>query len=935
LYCIVRFARVPLGVLLRGNMRRYYLPLATLILVVAAVLRLWLLHLYPPGPHYDEGAYLLITRSIAFGGARFFPIVEAYQGREVLYMYLNAPLLHLFGNRIYTLHLASAFINLITVAAAIRLARSMFRGERGIVVALAIGIVAALSFPQVFIARQAFRAVTLPMMQALALLFLWRGITTRRGWLSLALGGFFAGGTIYTYMASRLFPFWLLFAALVVLWADRAHWRLRLRQGLLFFGVLAVTAAPMAVYALQKPDIFWGRLGEVTQVDESVTLAESVLLHLRMFFIEGDPYLRYNVPGRPYFTPLEGALMLIGIIVAARRLLSHRTRPTERAAYALALLSPLMVIPSVISVGGLPPSHMRSLGMIPLIFVLVGVGFESSWTWLAQRWQTLHSPRALPAMLLVCLLMGGVLVGQLYFEWAGRADLFYETDADLSLAARWLAENTGENERIYLAARDRSHPTVLIEQTPPITWLGTDTLYRAPAGASGLYVFPRSAPPPQDWLAWLERGRINDLPLAPDERTAFEAFRLDVDTPLPASDALPSPAPRNDYLTLVGIQASPIAAGSSGEVVTQWRIERAPQEGDLTPILQVEDAQGFVLSRADLYITDTNLWEQGAVIFLRLPITIPLGTLPSRYSLRVAWVAKARDSYTQYVNAEGRQSGIWAEVGSLEVLRPAASLSPADIPMTAYINRPIAPDISLVGYDTVNVTLRPGESLPLRLLWSALKDAPPTASYRLVLRGADSDTLLYEAAPLTSVFPSSEWRVGDIFTEQLRLMTAPTQAAGDYTLLLITADNEISLGSVTFQGIPRLYTMPNIQNVTDVVFADSIRLTGYTLTQTQGALNVELVWQSMQSVTQPLTVFIHVLDSSGDIITQQDAMPQQNSYPTDLWLPSEYIVDNYRFDNLRLNPAYLRIGLYQAVTGERLTISNLVSKTDHIDFVIP
>jgi hypothetical protein len=329
------------------------------------------------------------------------------------------------------------------------------------------------------------------------------------------------------------------------------------------------------------------------------------------------------------------------------------------------------------------------------------------------------------------------------------------------------------------------------------------------------------------------------------------------------------------------------------------------------------------------------LWEQGAVIFLRLPITIPLGTLPSRYSLRVAWVAKARDSYTQYVNAEGRQSGIWAEVGSLEVLRPAASLSPADIPMTAYINRPIAPDISLVGYDTVNVTLRPGESLPLRLLWSALKDAPPTASYRLVLRGADSDTLLYEAAPLTSVFPSSEWRVGDIFTEQLRLMTAPTQAAGDYTLLLITADNEISLGSVTFQGIPRLYTMPNIQNVTDVVFADSIRLTGYTLTQTQGALNVELVWQSMQSVTQPLTVFIHVLDSSGDIITQQDAMPQQNSYPTDLWLPSEYIVDNYRFDNLRLNPAYLRIGLYQAVTGERLTISNLVSKTDHIDFVIP
>lgn len=916
-------------------MRRYYLPLATLILLVAAVLRLWLLHLYPPGPHYDEGAYLLITRSIAFGGARFFPIVEAYQGREMLYMYLNAPLLYLFGDRIYTLHLASAFINLITIAAAIRLARFMFPGERGIIVALAVGIIAALSFPQVFIARQAFRAVTLPMMQALALLFLWRGIAARRGWLWLALGGFFAGGAVYTYMASRLFPFWLFLAALVLLCVDRAHWRLRLRQGLVFFGVLAVTVAPMAVYALQKPDIFWGRLGEVTQAGQSITFAESILLHLRMFFIEGDPYLRYNVPGRPYFTPLEGALMLIGLVIAARRLFSPSIPATERTAYALALLSPLMVIPSVISVGGLPPSHMRSLGMIPLIFVLIGVGFEWAWTFLPKRWQTLYSPRAVPAFLLVCLLIGGVLVGQLYFAWAGRADLFYETDADLSLAARWLTENTGENERVYLAARDRSHPTVLIEQTPPITWLGTDTLYRAPTGASGLYIFPRSAPPPQDWLAWLERGRVNHLPLAPDGRTAFEAFRLDGNTPLPASDSLPSPAPRNDYLTLVGIQAAPLASGSSGEVVTEWRIERAPQDGDLTPILQVEDAQGFVLSRADLYMTDTNLWETGAVIFLRVPITIPLGTPPSRYILRVAWVAKARDSYAQYVNVDGRQSGIWAEVGSLEIQRPVATPSPADIPMTAYVNHLLTPDMALVGYDAVNATLRPGEGLPLHLLWSALADAPTATPYRLVLRGADGDTLLHEAAPLSAILPPSEWRTGDIFVEQLRLLSTPTQSTGDYTLLLITGDDELSIGSVTFQGIPRLYSLPSIENSSDVIFADKIRLAGYTITRAEEALNVELVWQSLQSVTQPYTVFIHLLDTNGNIITQQDAMPQQNSYPTDLWLPGEYIVDNYRFENLRLNPVHFRIGLYAAETGERLMISDVLPEIDYFDFVIP
>ena len=54
----------------------------------------------------------------------------------------------------------------------------------------------------------------------------------------------------------------------------------------------------------------------------------------------------------------------------------------ERAAYVLALLSPLMVIPSVISVGGLPPSNTRSLGMVPLIFVLVAIGAEWVVIWL-------------------------------------------------------------------------------------------------------------------------------------------------------------------------------------------------------------------------------------------------------------------------------------------------------------------------------------------------------------------------------------------------------------------------------------------------------------------------------------------------------------------------------------------------------------------------
>jgi 4-amino-4-deoxy-L-arabinose transferase-like glycosyltransferase len=903
-------------------MRRYFLPLATLILLVAAVLRLWQLHLYPPGPHYDEGAYLLITRSIAFGGARFFPIVEAYQGREVLYMYLNAPLLHLFGDRIYTLHLSSAFINLITIAAAMRLAREMFRGERGVVIALAVGVAAAISFPQIFIARQAFRAVSLPMMQALGLLFLWRGLRAGRGgWFWLALGGFFSGGAIYTYMASRLFALWLALGGLVLLWVDREQWRLRLRQAVVFFGVMLVVMLPMVVYAVQKPDIFWGRLGEVTQVGEAISLLESVLLHLQMFFLKGDPYLRYNIPDRPYFTLLEGILLLVGIAVALWRLNQRRQPPLERVAYALALLSPLMVIPSVISVGGLPPSHMRSLGMIPLIFVLVGIGAEAAFKWLAAQGRV-RREGLIASVLVAALLVGLLVVGQSYFDWAARADLFYETDADLALAAQWLAAQAIDADtQVYLAARDRSHPTVQIEQTPPITWLGTDTLFRPPAGQTGLYVFPRSAPPPADWRAWLEAGHIADLPLAPDGRTAFEAFRMGNEMPLPSLIVTEGALPRNEYLSLRGIQTSPVAAGSTGEIVAYWDVLQSPPDSDLTPLIQLEDALGNVFYRGDVYLTDTDRWAVGSVFALRLPVSVPIGTVPERYTVRLAWVARAADRYAQYLNEEGHSAGIWATIGGVDVLRPPVMPDLLDFDVALAQDAWLTQYIRLFGSDNVQTTLRPGEYLSLRLYWEAFIDMPASTAYQIALRDREGrDTLLWNAEPLASRYPTSQWQQGEKLIEWLRLQIDIQQPSGEYRLLLRGNGVETSLGVARVEGVARLMEAPSVANAVGAVFGEVIALHGYSLDVNEAEISLSIVWSMIEPVTTNYTVFVHLVDAEGAIILQRDAMPQNNQYPTSLWLAGEYVIDEYVFASPDTSAAAVRLGLYDAATGQRLLV---------------
>ena len=619
----------------------------------------------------------------------------------------------------------------------------------------------------------------------------------------LLIAGIFAGLTVYTYNSSRLFPFWLLIGGVALLWLDRAHWRQRLGQGVIFFGALAITAAPMLIYAFQRPDVFFGRLAEVTQADQSVTLAQSILLHLKMFFIAGDPYFRYNVAGRPYFTLPEGLLLLIGIALAAYRLIRSR-RPPERTAYLLALLSPLMVIPSLISVGGLPPSHMRSLGMVPLIFVLVALGAE----WMialphpptpsplrseGEQYQSSSWKSPLHGMergfrgevvFVALLLIGAVLVGNLYFTWASSTALFYETDADLAAAANWLVDQpVNPGEQVYVAARDKGHPTVMIAPVPPITWIGTDSMFLPPPGETGLVIFPHSAPPPPDWAVWLAQTALSGQPHAPDGEPAFQAFRISSDLPLPL--AVTTLNVRNQYLTYAGMNVPIVAAGAASEIVMAWRIDTPPAFSDLTPVLQLEDARGNVLYHGDVYMAGTDEWRAGATLLQRIDVSVPPATPPGDYVVRLAWVERSTDTYQPYFNDQGVLGAAWATLGTLRVIRPAAFPDPSALPLDVRRNVQIAPGVILLGWDLPPASIRPGEALPLTLYWQA-GALPQPFELRALLVGANAAasaaTELWSGTPIDDRYPPDQWQPGEVLADRVDWRIPRDQAAGNLHL---------------------------------------------------------------------------------------------------------------------------------------------------------
>lgn len=907
------------------NIRKAYLPLALLILLAAVILRLAGLNLYPPGPHYDEGANIIIARSVAFGGAglHFFPIVPNYQGREILYYYLSTPLLYIIPDSDLALRVTSALLGILTVAATMGLGRAMFRGQRGTVIGLTMGVSAALSFPLIFLSRQGFRAVTLPFCQSLALLFLWRGLTARRhNWRWLAAGGFMGGAALYTYMASRLFPFWLGLGGLILLVLDRANWRRRLQEGTIFFGVMALTALPMGIYALQNPDIFMGRLAEVTTYGEDpITLGESVIKHLRMFFIEGESLLRYNIPERPYLTLPEGLLMLAGMGVAGWQLLRRHGSPRHRSALAFALLAPLMVIPSVIALGGFPPNHMRSVGMVPLIFVLVALGFEAIASQLAARFRPLTVARLTVIAVLLTVLGGGFLMGRTYFTWASRADLYFDTHNDLAAAKDWLKTAVGQATRVYFTSEHFGHPTVTSDPAvPPLLWQRSNILYWPPPDQDGVYIYRRDTNDvPAAWLDGLAPFAVDGLALAPDGLPAFNAFHVPAGTPPPIRPVDPAAVVSTPALALAGVETPPLTAGEPGALTMAWRVLQPPAENTLMPLVQIEDEIGTVLARQAIELVETARWLTGETVILHVGLTLPAGTPPGDYLIRVAWVDRIPDQYIAYMDDTGRQGQVWATIGQISVTRPAAFPGAESLLIpTPYDGDPVG-GAALLGWNLpATLVLAPGESIRGTLFWQAGAVPIPDMEYAISLTSPQTTLVLWEGRPVRGTHPTPDWRPAELVTDH-GLWTVPRETAnGTYALSLTTPETTVHLADIEVQGIPHLFDRPTSARDAGILFGGGLLLDGYTQIADDSTLTLEIIWQGYEPVAQDYTVFVHVVDEAGQIVAQRDMMPRANGYPTSRWVPEEYIQDIYTFSGLPSGTYTVRMGLYLQSDGTRL-----------------
>ncbi|MCA9973264.1 MAG: hypothetical protein KC425_23760, partial [Anaerolineales bacterium] len=84
-----------------------------------------------------------------------------------------------------------------------------------------------------------------------------------------------------------------------------------------------------------------------------------------------------------------------------------------------------------------------------------------------------------------------------------------------------------------------------------------------------------------------------------------------------------------------------------------------------------------------------------------------------------------------------------------------------------------------------------------------------------------------------------------------------------------------------------------------------------------GRVTLTLYWEALAAMPADYTRFVHVLDASGALVAQADAMPRGNSYPTSQWQAGEIVADAVALDVADLPPGEYRlaVGFYENVGG--------------------
>ncbi|OGO35660.1 MAG: hypothetical protein A2Z03_06635 [Chloroflexi bacterium RBG_16_56_8] len=266
--------------------------------------------------------------------------------------------------------------------------------------------------------------------------------------------------------------------------------------------------------------------------------------------------------------------------------------------------------------------------------------------------------------------------------------------------------------------------------------------------------------------------------------------------------------------------------------------------------------------------------------------------------------------------------------------------------------------LELVGYDKSKSAALPGEPTTLTLYWRSI--LPRRDRLELTIHWLDSrdqDIAVSHQYVFPSVDATGRWPDG-ITRVPVQIALPETTPPGLYRVELeLAAPDTLGKGNIPvlsreqkpisdkfyigpFKVAP---PTPSLHSVgmrdLNARFGDTLDLRSYSLkydaVRPGETVTIKLLWQSIAKTGKDYTVFVHLLDASGNVRAQVDTPPLKGTYPTSIWDSGELVEDEYTLmlpDNLPLGHYKIEVGLYEYPSLARLPVIDSEAKgsADHL-----
>jgi 4-amino-4-deoxy-L-arabinose transferase-like glycosyltransferase len=224
--------------------------------------------------------------------------------------------------------------------------------------------------------------------------------------------------------------------------------------------------------------------------------------------------------------------------------------------------------------------------------------------------------------------------------------------------------------------------------------------------------------------------------------------------------------------------------------------------------------------------------------------------------------------------------------------------------------------MTLLGIDLpAGAAVDAGGSLPITLYWTTESIIP--ANYTLFIHLADSENKLlyqFDGVPYNGRHPTRQWQPGQRFADQHTLTVSKNALEEGMDTLAMLSVGFYPYNAITKRqaavalatGAPLGDRLP-LASVRVHAVAPEIPLSSAPIARWQQGIelasrnvilnqhgvpqHVTLRWQSAQVQHHEYTVFVQLLDTNNQVVSQADHQPRQGLWPTSTWRKGDVIED--------------------------------------------